>query len=72
MTDQEIRMFCLKLTMSSDTEFTPQQFPDIEKAKELYDFICPSASTPEALRKLPRVPFRLRVKHFLSLFRLRR
>lgn len=71
MTDTEIRLYCLMLTMSSDTEFAPQQFPNVDKAKELYDFICPSASTQEEQRRSPRAAFRLRLKKFLSHFRLR-
>lgn len=45
--DSEIRIWCLEMTMSSDFDFEPKRFPNIEKAQELYNFICPSSSKQE-------------------------
>lgn len=42
--DAEIRMWCIEMTMSGELTFEPQRFPNIEKAQELYNFICPALS----------------------------
>ena len=72
MNDTQIRMYCLMLSMGGDSDLEPGRFPDIAKARELYEFICPSASTQEERKKPPRAALRSCVKYLLSLFRSRR
>ncbi len=72
MNDTQIRMYCLMLSMGGDSDLEPRRIPDIAKARELYEFICPSASTQEERKKPLRAALRSCVKSLLSLFRSRR
>lgn len=71
ISDVEIRLWCLQATMSSEIDFEPHQFPNIEKAQELYNFIFPVVPRQKGQRKKPRGVCRLSLKSLLSRLRLR-